>query len=197
MSFIDVRLSDRVNAGFVGGPEWQTLVVAMANGRDRRRQDWTMPRHKFTADYTALDPVSQNEILTAFIAARGQMHTFGFKDWNDFKAKAQVIGQGDGTSRPVQLCKTYAFGTAAYVRPIKLPLVRTVRVYQDGARVDCEIDRLTGRITPQAPWLSGGQITADFEFNVCVRFSADYFPFTRNSHASAQTSVELVEDFGK
>ena len=40
MTFLEVKLSDRVQAGFSGGPEWQTLVVPMANGRDRRRQDF-------------------------------------------------------------------------------------------------------------------------------------------------------------
>lgn len=197
MTFLEVKLSDRVQAGFSGGPEWQTLVVPMANGRDRRRQDWSMPKHKYTADYTTLDPASQNEILAAFVAARGQMHAFGFKDWNDFKARGQQIGLGDGTAKPLQLSKNYSFGIANYTRAITLPLLRTVRVYQAGLPVACDVDQLTGLVTPHAPWAAGAPITADFDFLVRVRFAKDYFPFTRNSMASAQATVELVEDFGQ
>lgn len=195
MSFIDVKLSDRVTAGFAGGPEWSTLVVQMANGKDRRRQNWSMPRHKFTADYIALDAASQNEVLAAFIAARGQMHTFGFKDWNDFRVREQPLGMGDGTVAPVQLVKTYHFGPASYERRITLPVAPTVWISQNGERVPCEVDRLTGLVTPHVAWVPGVEILANFDFNVRARFAADYFPFTRN-YKVAQTSVELVEDPG-
>ena len=32
MSFIDARINDKVDIGFVGGPAWQTLVVPLASG---------------------------------------------------------------------------------------------------------------------------------------------------------------------
>lgn len=196
MSFIDVRLNDKVDIGFAGGPEWRTLVVQMSSGRNRRRQEWAMPHHKYTVDYTTLDPTVQNDILAAFIACRGQMHTFALKDWNDYRARGQVIGQGNGAATPMQLAKAYAFGPASYVRPITLPVERTVRVYQGGLQVPCDVDRLTGLVTPHAPWQAGQEITADFDFNVRVRFSSDYFAFTRDSHVSAHTTVELIEEFG-
>jgi len=196
MSFIDARINDKVDIGFVGGPAWQTLVVPLASGRNRRRQEWAMPHHKYTVDYTTLDPTMQNDILAAFLACHGQMHTFALKDWNDYRARDQVIGQGDGAATPMQLVKVYAFGPARYVRTITLPVERTVRVFQGGAQVPCTVDRLTGLVTPQAPWLAGQDITADFDFNVRVRFSSDFFGFTRDSHVSAHTTVELVEEFG-
>ncbi|ABX36714.1 conserved hypothetical protein [Delftia acidovorans SPH-1] len=195
MSFIDVQINAKTNIGFAGGPEWRTLVVQMASGRNRRRQEWSMPHHKYTADYTTLRPQDQNDILAAFIAAKGQMHTFAMRDWNDYRARGEVIGQGDGTTTPVQLVKTYAFGPASYVRPITLPVERSVRVYQGGVLVASTVDRLTGLVTPDAPWEDGVEITADFDFNVRVRFASDYFPFTRDSNVSAQTTVELVEEF--
>ena len=195
MSFIDVQINAKTNIGFAGGPEWRTLVVQMASGRNRRRQEWSMPHHKYTADYTTLRPQDQNDILAAFIAAKGQMHTFAMRDWNDYRARGEVIGQGDGTDTPVQLIKTYTFGPASYVRPITLPVERSVRVYQGGVLVPSTVDRLTGLVTPDAPWEDGADITADFDFNVRVRFASDYFPFTRDSNVSAQTTVELVEEF--
>ena len=195
MSFIDVQINAKTNIGFAGGPEWRTLVVQMASGRNRRRQEWSMPHHKYTADYTTLRPQDQNDILAAFIAAKGQMHTFAMRDWNDYRARGEVIGEGDGTTTPVQLIKTYTFGPASYVRTITLPVERSVRVYQGGVLVPSTVDRLTGLVTPDAPWEDGVEITADFDFNVRVRFASDYFPFTRDSNVSAQTTVELVEEF--
>lgn len=195
MSFIDVQINAKTNIGFAGGPEWRTLVVQMASGRNRRRQEWSMPHHKYTADYTTLRPQDQNDILAAFIAAKGQMHTFAMRDWNDYRARGEVIGEGDGTTTPVQLIKTYTFGPASYVRTITLPVERSVRVYQGGVLVPSTVDRLTGLVTPDDPWEDGVAITADFDFNVRVRFASDYFPFTRDSNVSAQTTVELVEEF--
>ena len=195
MTFINTRLSQRVNVGFSGGPEYSTLVRQMANGVSRRRGNWAMPHHRYTANYSLLDPESQNEILAAFIACQAQVDSFRFKDWNDYRATNQAMAAGDGTSTPRQLTKTYAFGSKSYVRNILLPIVSTVVVTANGTPITVTTSALTGMITPAAPWPSGQVIKASFEFDVRVRFGADFMPFDRAGRNIAECTVELVEAF--
>lgn len=193
MTFIDQRLSKSVEAGFTGGPEWKTLIVPMSSGREARRGQWSMPHFKFSADYTVLNPREQNDILAAFMAARGQLHSFRFKDWNDFKAAKQVLGVGNGTSSPMQLVKHYEFGPSSYTRVIELPIAVSVAVQANGVPVSVSIDEDTGQVTPMASWPSGQSITADFEFDVRVRFAADHFPFTQHAKSVSHVSIDLLE----
>jgi uncharacterized protein (TIGR02217 family) len=195
MTFIDTRLSRNVSVGFSGGPEWNTLVRQMANGIGMHRGNWAMPHHRYTADYTILDPEEQNEILSAFMACRARVHSFRFKDWNDYKATNQAMAAGDGTSTPRQLTKSYTFGTETYVRTILLPIVNTVVVTANGTPITVTTNALTGMVTPAAPWPSGQVIKASFQFDVRVRFGGDFIPFTRDSRPIANAPVTLVEAF--
>ena len=195
MTFIDTRLSPKVNAGFSGGPEWNTLVRQMANGISMRRGNWAMPHHRYTANYALLRPEEQNEILSAFIAARGQVHSFRFKDWNDYKATNQAMADGDGTLTPRQLTKTYTFGTESYVRTILLPIASTVVITANGTPITVTTNPLTGMVTPSTSWPSGQVIKASFEFDVRVRFGSDFIPFDRPGRNIAEVTVELVEAF--
>jgi len=193
MTFIDTKLSRKVSVGFSGGPMWNTRIVDMANGQDRRNAEWSLPHHKFTADYTLLDPVAQNEILIAFWAARGQKDSFRFKDWNDFKAIDQAMANGDGTATPRQLTKTYTFGPTSFVRTIVLPIASTVAITANGVALPVTTNETTGMVTPVGSWPTGQVIKATFEFDVRVRFAADFVPFTRDTNVSGAVTLELVE----
>jgi uncharacterized protein (TIGR02217 family) len=195
MSFIDTQLNRHVNVGFNGGPSWNTLVVEMANGMNRRRQEWSMPHHRYTANWTLLNPIAQNELLEAFIACRGQLHSFRFRDWNDYAITGQAMANGDGTSTPRQLQKVYTFGPTTYTRDITLPTASTVRATANGVAITVTANPLTGMVTPAAPWPSGQAILIWAEFDVRVRFGADFVPFDRNTNISAEVTIELVEDF--
>lgn len=193
MSFIEAKLSDLVSVGFTGGPMWNTTVVPMKNGSENRNSEWSMPHHKYTADYTLLDPVGQNEIMHAFWAAGGQRDSFRFKDWNDFRATGQALGLGDGTTTPRQLTKGYVFGPKTYVRKILLPVAASLKVTADGSPFAVSVDNTTGLVTPSSAWPSGKVILASFDFDVRVRFASDYVPFNRDSSWTGTVSIELVE----
>jgi uncharacterized protein (TIGR02217 family) len=193
MTFIDTRLSKKVSIGFTGGPMWSTRVVQMASGVDKRNAEWALPHHKFTADYTLLEPEAQNEILIAFWAARGQKDSFRFRDWNDYKATNQALPVGDNTSTPRQITKTYTFGSTSFVRNIVLPTSGSVVVTANGTPLSCTVDYLTGMVTPVVTWPLGQVIKVTCEFDVRVRFAADFIPFTRNAPRLGTVTIELVE----
>jgi uncharacterized protein (TIGR02217 family) len=193
MTFIDTTLSRRVESGFSGGPTWNTRVTPMANGRERRNAEWALPHHKFTADYALLDPIAQNEILVAFWSARGQKDSFRFKDWNDYRVTGQAMALGDGTATPRQLTKTYTFGPTSFVRNIILPVATSVRITANGSPLSVTVNDLTGMVTPVGTWPSGQTILQSYEFDVRVRFGADYYPFTRPNAVTGSVTVDLVE----
>lgn len=193
MSFIDQRLSDCVALGFSGGPMWNTLVTSMTNGMESRNAQWSMPHYKFTADYTQLNPAEQDEIIGAFLAARGQLHSFRFKDWHDFELDSESLDVGDNTLTPRQIIKDYTFGSQTYTRTILLPISSTIIVRANGTPISVTVDDETGLVTPAAPWPNGQILTVSGEFDVRVRFAADFYPFTMPTKNVSQMSVELME----
>jgi uncharacterized protein (TIGR02217 family) len=193
MTFINQRLSSRVERGFAGGPQWNTLITAMASGAEARNAEWSMPHMKFEADYAILNPQQQNELFSAFMSLRGRRDSMRFKDWNDYTCVNQALGTGDGTTTPRQLRKVYTFGTATLTRDILLPIAATVVVKANGTPITVTTNETTGMITPSSAWPSGQTITVSCDFDVRVRFGQDYYPFTLPDQGLAQVSIDLVE----
>jgi len=190
MAFIDARLSTCVALGFSGGPGWSTLIVDLDNGREQRNAQWLYPKHRFNAEYLNFAETERMEILQAFHACRGQLHAFRFKDHNDYKADGESLSPAIGTSTPVQLTKTYAFGSQTAVRLITAPVAAIVR--NAGVSVAGSLAVNTGLFTPSSPW-AAGTYTWDGTFDVWVRFASDYNAFTVGNKDAATADVELIE----
>lgn len=195
MAFIDARLNRNYMYGFQGGPRWNTLSTDLRSGRQIRIKRWSMPKHSYTANYAALSDVEKNEMLGAFMAAGGSFASFRFRDFNDYRAIAQTIGVGDGTSEPIQLVRNYQFGTTTFTRPITLPLGAVIRD-SDNNIVAATVNPLTGLATPDAPWPNGKVLRWDGEFDVRVHFSADFNPLTAVGGGVRECMVEIEEDWG-
>lgn len=140
----------------------------------------------------------QQEILSAFHAARGQLHVFRFKDWNDYTAESEdgawdaVLNPSIGTSTPAQLYKLYDFGGQTTARKIQAPVSGTVVVYQNGSPITVSVDYTTGLVTPSGNW-GAGTYTWTGDHDVWVRFASDYNAFTANTNNAATADIELVE----
>lgn len=196
MQFHEVRFPANLSFGAVGGPERRTEIVTLVNGHEERNTPWAHSRRHYDAGMgmRSLDDV---ETLIGFFEARqGQMYGFRWKDWSDFKSclpsgkvsfDDQVIALGDGETVRFQLAKTYRSGTHSYVRPIKKPVLGTVRVGIEGDElkeaVHFTVDVALGVVTFVTPPNAGDEITAGFEFDVPVRFDTDQI---RSSVASFQ-----------
>ncbi|MBL0918045.1 MAG: DUF2460 domain-containing protein [Hydrogenophaga sp.] len=194
MTFIDHRLSEDVSAGFRGGPEWSTAEVALKSGVSDHFQRWSMPRHRYQADYLELVEAGLGEgIVNAFMAARGRLHSFRFRDHRDHKADNVLIGTGAGTSAPMQLVKLYTFGPATYARKIVLPIASTVTVTQNGSPKAVTVNASTGMVTPTSAWANSAEIRWSGEFDVEVRFGSDYYPFSMPIMRVTECAIDLVE----
>lgn len=198
MTYINHRISDCVAQGFTGGPEWNTLIVSLANGREQRNGQWLFPKHRYTAQYMNFQRAEQQEILSAFHAARGQLHVFRFKDWNDYTAESEngdwvpLLAPTIGTTTPAQLYKEYFMGAQGTLRKIQAPVDGTVVVLHNGLPVAVTVDPTTGLVTPSVAWASGSY-TWTGDHDVWVRFASDYNAFTANTNNAATSDIELVE----
>jgi len=97
-----------------------------------------------------------------------------------------------------QLQKAYASWPWRYLRPIRKPVLGTVRVAIAGdaqkESIDFTVDYATGVVTFAAPPGLAAAVTAGFEFDVPVRFDADRIEVSVASfQAGHMPNVPVVE----
>jgi uncharacterized protein (TIGR02217 family) len=159
-------------------------VVATGSGHEKRNVNWAEARGRWDVASGLKKQAQIDELIAFFRARRGKAHGFRFKDWTDYKATGQLLGIGDGALSEFQLVKHYPSGSVIEVRTITKLVAGTVKVYLDGLEQASawSVDTTTGLVTfSMAPAL-GAEATADFEFDVPVRFDTDHMAVTIESY---------------
>lgn len=197
--FIEERLLDCVSYGTAGGPTWLTRRVRLNSGIMRRNPRRSRPLYKYAVIFRNLLPDSHSEIIQAFNACMGGVHSFRLKDWSDFEATDEEFTTlGTGAEQEVQLTKLYTFGGQAILRPIRKPVDGTVELTANGTPIPSSVDSTTGLVTFTAP--DGSVVAWSGEFDVPVMFSDDELQFSfdnRNAQGLFLTAdVQLEEDVG-
>ena len=178
--FHEVQFPPDISYGASGGPGYLTTVVTTVSGHERRNANWVAARGKWNVAHGLKKREQVAALIAFFRARRGRAYGFRFKDWTDYQALAQPLGQGDGETQTFQLVKIYNSGGEIEVRIITKPIDGTVKIYRNGIEAvsGWELDTTTGLVTfASAPELEE-QITADFEFDVPVRFDSDQMDIT-------------------
>ncbi len=195
MAFHDTRFPPSISRGSGGGPRFGTVGVKVDSKSEARNGRWASPERTYNVVHGVKKPEAYAELLTFFMARRGALHSFRFKDWTDYASTAShittgpdavtpddaVIGAGDGVEADFPLVKIYDDGFTTLVRPIALPVAGTVRVALDGSETtaftmvtgvdDDGLPTAVVRFTT-APG-AGVSVTAGFEFDVHARFGLD------------------------
>lgn len=198
MPFIDARINQDKEFGFIGGPKFRTDVKRLQNGRRKAQRMWDYPLHTYTADYATFDAEERELFLNWFMVAAGSWATFRFRDKNDYRATDQVIGVGDGTADPLQLVRNYTIPGVigmSLTRPILLPLNAVITDELDNI-VPATVDPLTGLATPTGTWPMGQVLKWNGEFDVRVCLAMDYNPLNRVEGDIDEVMIELEEDRG-
>ncbi len=207
MGFHEIRFPASLSFGSLGGPERLTDVVTLANGFEERNTPWAQSRRRYDAG-VSLRGLDDIEALIAFFEARrGQLFGFRWKDWTDYKSgrskaepdyRDQVIGVGDDVTVEFPLLKTYRSGEQTYARPIRKPVLGSVRMglsdneLQEG--VHYEVDPSTGIVLFAEPPNVDVQVTAGYEFDVPVRFDTDRIQTSLASFQAGEVpNVPVVE----
>jgi len=176
MAFHDVQLPTDIERGAIGGPSFQTTVLEVTSGREQRNVGWEFSRIEFDVAYGIQEEIDYAIVKEFFYARRGMAHTFRFRDWSDYVVTAGTIGTGDGTTTAFQCVKYYSEGDPGeYVRTITRPDADTLVVYLNGTPTTAFTLGDLGVINFNSAPGGGVAITADFEFDVPVRFDTDKF----------------------
>lgn len=193
-----------ISQGAVGGPEYFTDIVRLRSGAEHRNTPWADPLRRYDAGLgiRGIDDLYEVHEFTA--AVRGQLRSFRFKDWSDYKTSVsqlgpithtdQNLGLGDGTTYYFRLNKRYADD---YTRRIVTARHTTVKVGVDGSELPSSqwfLDDQNGTIVFLTPPPDGANLTWGGEFDTPVRFDSDYLPVSVNLfNQGTMPSVGLVE----
>lgn len=195
--FIEERLLDCVSYGTQGGPTWVTRKAGLRSGIIRRNPRRSRPTYEFAVVFRNLGPDGHRDVIAAFNACMGGVHSFRLKDWSDFEAADELLPVlGTGAEQTTQLIKTYTFGTQAVARPIRKPVDGSVTLTANDNPISATVDPETGLATYTAP--NASVVRWSGEFDVPVMFSDDKLAFSfdnRNADGLFLTSdVALEED---
>ena len=197
MAFIEVRFPTDIGYGSAGGPEYSTDVVITQSGYEQRNANWSEARAKYNVAYGVKTQTQLNSLIAFFRARKGKADGFRFKDWVDYQVTGQVIGVGNTVLTTFQLVKTYTSGTTSEIRIISKPVAGTLNIYFNGTLQSSSLyslNTVTGLVTFTSAPGSGVSITADFQFDVPVRFDTDRLAATLDTYGSySWHEIPLVE----
>lgn len=196
MAFVEVRFPTDISYGSLGGPEYSTDIIEMSSGHEQRNINWSQARGRYNVAHGVKTQAQLDALITFFRARKGMAHSFRFKDWTDYQVAGQVIGTGDDAQADFQLVKTYTNGAVTETRIITKPVTGTVTLYVDGVEQTSgvTIDYTTGEVSFDIAPAEGDVITADFEFDVPVRFNTDRLSASLDTYGSLSWSdIPLLE----
>lgn len=191
------RLELGYDYGVVGGPEFKTEIIEVADDREQRNALWLLPRGRWQlGDRMLLDSETDllkevSKIKQFHLARKGSFEGFRFKDWSDYWGNNELIAVGDGTSNQFQLRKAYRAGNVLTYRPIQKPVEGTVEIFIDNVSESrtWAIDYTTGIISHTEPLPVGASLHANFEFDVPAQFESDSLPITLEHYDPTGTQV--------
>jgi len=146
---VGVRLNENIERGALGGPRFNTSVLELDSGFEKRNINWSVPRAEFDLGFGLLqkfqeDPASAkldvDELINFFYIVQGKGHSFRMKDWSDFEIGYEngieiarsFLGLGTGSKTDFNLIKQYTFGGNTFNRALtKLVDNAKVQVYLD------------------------------------------------------------------
>lgn len=194
LSFSESRFPTDISYGISGGPVFHTDIVETISGHEYRNMFMPYGRNKYNLASAIKTKENLDQVICFFRAMRGRAIGFRFKDWFDYSVINQLIGVGDGKTKEFQLVKTYAVGDLIEYRKISKPATGTVKVFVVGNGTVMNVDYISGKILFQEPPANGAKITANFEFDVPVRFDTDAISASlENYGVHSHDEIPLIE----
>jgi uncharacterized protein (TIGR02217 family) len=197
MAFIEVRFPTDIAYGSAGGPEYSTDVVITQSGYEQRNANWSQARARYNVAHGVKTQAQLDTLIAFFRARKGRADGFRFKDWTDYQVGGQLIGTGNGVTMAFSLVKSYSSGSSSEVRAISKPVAGSQNIYLGGVLQSgsaYSLNTTTGLVTFVTAPLLGAVISADFEFDVPVRFDTDRLSATLDSYGSRSwQDIPLVE----
>lgn len=182
-SFVETQFPTSISLGATGGAEFSTDIITTFSGHEQRNINWSQSRGRWNVASGIKTKADMDTFIAFFRARQGRAVGFRFKDWTDFQVTAGNIGTGDGSTTVFQLRKQYISGGVTINREIKKPVDGSVTIYIGGVSQPSgwSIDYQTGVLTFGSAVANLADVTADFEFDVPVRFDTDMMEVVANT----------------
>lgn len=195
IKFIEQRFPEDISYGSSGGPCYSTDVITMTSGYEQRNINWQQARSRYNVAYGIKTEKHIKQLIDFFRICKGRAIGFRFKDWNDYSAENQLIGIGDGRKKEFRLIKTYETKDVKEQRIITKPVQGEVEIFLDGKEFKkAEVDYTCGLINFSTPPGINVKVTANFNFDVPVRFDTDSLLTSIEAYQTHSTnSIPLVE----
>lgn len=197
MAFVETRFPTDIAFGSTGGPEYSTDIVITQGGYEQRNANWSQARSRYNVAHGVKTQGQLDTLIAFFRARKGRADGFRFKDWTDFQATGQNIGTGNGAATVFQLRKHYSNGSITETRTITKPVAGTIAVYKDGVLQSgstYSANTANGQITFNTAPADGSVITADFQFDVPVRFDTDRLSARLDTYGShSWQDIPIIE----
>lgn len=132
---VGVRLNENVERGALGGARFNTSVLQLDSGFEKRNINWSVPISEFDVGFGLLlkhqvDPTDTaldvDELINFFYIVQGMAHSWRMKDWSDYEigyqngstagVSRQILGLGDDATTDFQIFKRYFFGGQTFDR---------------------------------------------------------------------------------
>lgn len=121
MAFIESpRFPDDISYGSKGGPSWNTSVITLNSGHEKRNKNWTNARYSYDVAYGVKTQTELLALVDYFNRVNGKSDPFRYKDHADYQAIDEALTP-DG-SPTIQLIRTYGSGSNTWVRNITKPV---------------------------------------------------------------------------
>ncbi|MCK5099785.1 MAG: DUF2460 domain-containing protein [Desulfobacteraceae bacterium] len=202
--FLDIRFPINISYGSSGGPGYNTSIIEVMSGKEKRNSNWDYPRCEYNAAYGVRQMADVEALIEIFHIAKGRGYSFRYKDFFDFKScrladtpsnMDQIIATADGSAE-FQIYKTYQktsiSGAIIYsqVRKITKIVENTFLLALDTVEQSSgfTLDETTGIITFD---------TQDLDI-VAVDIAADWIKVAgdKTSDISVADSIEIQESTG-
>lgn len=203
------RLPEGIERGSQFGPTWRNVIQEAVSGNEQRFAQWMHCRFVGDLSYgllTSADPFGDFKAIVAiWMAHRGSLLPFRFRNWADYGAVDEPFGSGNGTDVGFQICKVFdpAYillgtpGPLTYVRNITL-LDGTPVIKINGVVTTALTISSSGLVTFTTPPAAGTSLTWTGTFDVPVRFDTDQLPVVMNeADLTSIRSIPVKEVIGE
>lgn len=189
-----LRFPEDISYGATGGPNFNTQVVTVASGAEKRTRLWETPIYEFECAHGLKTQNQLDELINFFYEVGGRAGTFRFKNWAEFILTQDISELTRPATDTLLVWKKYS----TYRRRITKIVDGSFKLYADGVQVltGFEVNIDTGTITLQFPasYPEGTVFTCECEFDFYVRFNTDSMPVSiDNYNVYSWNQIPLVE----
>lgn len=168
-----MRFPIDISYGATGGPSWNTEVVRVVSGAEKRNRLWSTPQYRFDVSHGVKSQEQLNELLDFFYDVSGRALPFRFKNWAEYQLNKQNSEVQRPTTDKLHIYKVYS----TYSRRITKIVDGTFKLYADNVLVTSgySLDIDTGIITLAVPsdYIESVVFKVECEFDFWVRFDTD------------------------